>query len=111
LRAEFGLAVIFLGLSIVFVDQPPLWGLMAYMMMSFFCTGILWGNLNALAMQPLGHMAGVGSAVIGSLSTLLSTLLGTLIGQSYNGTILPLVLGMVILTGIAMFIIRWAKSE
>jgi DHA1 family bicyclomycin/chloramphenicol resistance-like MFS transporter len=111
LRTIFGLAAIFLWISIVFGGQPPLWGLMAYLMMSFFCTGILWGNLNALAMQPLGHMAGVGSAVTRSFSSLISLVLGTLIGRSYNGTILPLVLGMAILTGIALFVIRWAKSE
>jgi DHA1 family bicyclomycin/chloramphenicol resistance-like MFS transporter len=111
LRTIFGLAAIFLGISIVFVGQPPLWGLMAYLMMSFFCTGILWGNLRALAMQPLGHMAGVGAAAIGSFSNLISLVLGTLIGRSYNSTVLPLVVGMTILTGIALFVIRWAKSE
>jgi hypothetical protein len=37
--------------------------------------------------------------------------LGTLIGRSYNGTILPLVVGMAILTGIALFVIRWARPE
>jgi DHA1 family bicyclomycin/chloramphenicol resistance-like MFS transporter len=111
LRTIFGLAAIFLGISIVFVGQPPLWGLMAYLMMSFFCTGILWGNLRALAMQPLGHMAGVGAAAIGSFSSLISLVLGTLIGRSYNSTVLPLVVGMTILTGIALFVIRWAKSE
>jgi DHA1 family bicyclomycin/chloramphenicol resistance-like MFS transporter len=111
LRIEFGLAVIFLGISFVFTGQPPLWGLMAYLMISFFCTGILWGNLNALAMQPLGHIAGVGAAVVGSFSTLISMLLGTLIGHSYDGTVLPLIVGMTVLTGISMFVIRWAKSE
>jgi DHA1 family bicyclomycin/chloramphenicol resistance-like MFS transporter len=111
LRTIFGLAAIFLWISIVFGGQPPLWGLMVYLMMSFFCTGILWGNLNALAMQPLGHMAGVGSAVTRSFSSLISLVLGTLIGRSYNGTILPLVIGITILTGIALFVIRWAKSE
>jgi DHA1 family bicyclomycin/chloramphenicol resistance-like MFS transporter len=111
IRSEFGLAVIFLGIVLFMTDQPPLWGLMAYLMMSFFCTGILFGNMNALAMQPLGHMAGVGAAVVGSISTLLSVLFGTLIGRSYNGTVLPFVVGMTILAGIAMFIVRWAGSE
>ena len=111
LGIAFGLAIIFLGISTVLAGQPPLWLLMAYLMASFFCTGILFGNLNALAMQPLGHLAGIGAAVIGSFSTLLSMLLGTLIGRSYNGTILPLVLGMTILSGITIFIIRWAASK
>ena len=107
----FGAAIIFLGISSGLAGQPPLWGLMVYLMVSFFCIGILLGNLNALAMQPLGHLAGIGAAVIGSFSTLISMLLGTLIGRSYNGTILPLVLGMTILSGITIFVIRWATSE
>lgn len=106
-----GLAVIFLGISIVLSGQPPLWSLMAYLMLSFFCTGILFGNMNALVMQPLGHLAGIGAAVVGSMKTSISMLLGTLIGRSYNGTILPLVIGMTVLTGVSVFVIRWAESK
>jgi DHA1 family bicyclomycin/chloramphenicol resistance-like MFS transporter len=107
----FGLALIFSGVSFVLAGQPPLWLFMAYLMLSFFCTGILFGNLNALAMQPLGHLAGIGAALVGSLSTLISMLLGILIGQAYNGTVSPLVFGMAILTGVSIFVIRWAEVE
>ncbi len=111
LRIEFGLVAIFLGIAVITMGQPPLWALMAFLMMSFFCTGVLFGNMNSLAMQPLGHLAGIGAAAVGSFSTLISMLLGTLIGRSYNGTILPLVIGMFVLSGASMFVIRWAQSE
>ena len=111
LGAVFSLAIVFLFITIPLQGNPPLWVLMTYLMVSFFCTGILFGNINALAMQPLGHMAGLGAAVVGSLSTLISMMLGTFIGQNYNGTILPLVIGMVVLTGIANFVIRWAEGS
>jgi DHA1 family bicyclomycin/chloramphenicol resistance-like MFS transporter len=107
----FGLAVIFLGASTALAGHPPLWIFMLYLMLSFFCTGILFGNLNALAMQPLGRLAGIGAAVVGSISTLISMLLGIAIGRSYNGTVLPLIVGMTILTGISIFVIRWADSK
>lgn len=110
LRTEFGLAAIFLVTSLAFGGHPPLWSLIAYLMMAFFCTGIIFGNLNALAMQPLGHLAGVGAAIVGSFTTLISMTLGTLIGRGYNGTILPLLIGMVTLTGISIFVIRWAEA-
>jgi DHA1 family bicyclomycin/chloramphenicol resistance-like MFS transporter len=84
---------------------------MVYLMASFFCIGILFGNINALAMQPLGHLAGLGAAVVGSISTLISMLLGMAIGQSYNGTIIPLVIGMTILTGLSIFVVRWSSSQ
>lgn len=111
LGVEFILAAIFTGVTLAFAGHPPLWSLMAFLMLAFFCHGILFGNLNSMAMQPLGHLAGVGAAAIGFFSTLLSMLLGTLIGRSYDGTVLPLVAGMVILAGIANFVIRWAVSE
>ena len=111
LSGIFALAILFLGVATIYAGQPPLWSLMTYLMMSFFCIGILFGNVNALAMQPLGQLAGVGAAVVGSLSTLISTLLGTIIGQSYNGTVLPLVIGMALLTGISIFIVRWTTSS
>jgi len=111
LGTVFGLAVIFLGVSLALAGQPPLMVLMAYLMVSFFCTGILFGNINSLAMQPLGRLAGIGAALVGSLSTLISMLLGMVIGRSYNGTVLPLVVGMTILTGISIFVIRWAASK
>ena len=84
---------------------------MAYLMASFFSIGILFGNINALAMQPLGHLAGTGAAVVGALSTLISMLLGTAIGQSYNGRILPLVIGIAALTGMAILVARWAEAK
>ena len=87
--------------------HPPLWSLITYLIFAFLCIGVLLGNLPALAMEPLGHMAGTGSAVVMTLSTFLSLLLGTLIGQSYNNTILPLVGGFALLGGASLFIMRW----
>jgi DHA1 family bicyclomycin/chloramphenicol resistance-like MFS transporter len=84
---------------------------MAYLMATFFCIGILFGNQNSLAMEPLGHLAGIGAAVVGSLSTLLSMPLGTIIGQNYNGTVLPLVVGMLLLSGLCLPIVRWTESK
>jgi DHA1 family bicyclomycin/chloramphenicol resistance-like MFS transporter len=84
---------------------------MAYLMMTFFCVGILFGNQNALAMEPLGHLAGIGAAVVGSLSTLISMPLGTIIGRSYNGTVIPLVIGIVLLSGWSILSVGWAESK
>jgi DHA1 family bicyclomycin/chloramphenicol resistance-like MFS transporter len=91
-------------------EQVPLWLFVTYILMTFFCVGILFGNQNALAMEPLGHLAGIGAAVVGSLSTLISMPLGTLIGQSYKGTVLPLVVGMVLLSGLSILAVGWAES-
>ena len=107
----FGLSIAALGFSLFSAGQPPLWILMAYILATFFFIGILFGNQNSLAMEPLGHLAGIGAAIVGSLSTLISMLLGTVIGQSYNGTIIPLVLGFAALSGLSIFVVRWAEAK
>jgi DHA1 family bicyclomycin/chloramphenicol resistance-like MFS transporter len=109
MRTILGLAIIALGLAALSGGHPPLWFLMAYLMTTFFCIGVLFGNQNAVAMEPLGHLAGIGSAVVGSLGTLVQMPLGTFIGQSYNGTVIPLIAGIGVLTGISILVVRWAS--
>jgi DHA1 family bicyclomycin/chloramphenicol resistance-like MFS transporter len=77
-----------------------------------FCTGILFGNLNSLAMEPLGHIAGMGSAIVGSVSTFISVPFGAYIGLSYNGTVVPLVIGFAIFGALAMLVVLFfAKTS
>ncbi len=97
-------------IALVTAGQPPLWLLMAFLVLAFFCLGTMFGNMNALAMRPLGHIAGIGAAVIGSLSALISVPIGTVIGRSYNGTVLPLVAGMAVLAGLTTVVMRWAEG-
>jgi DHA1 family bicyclomycin/chloramphenicol resistance-like MFS transporter len=110
LRLVCAVSVLFLGIAASQSGQPPLWTLMAYLLASFFGIGLLFGNLNALAMQPLGHIAGIGAAVVGGSSTLISLALGTVIGQSYDNTVLPLVAGFAVLSGLSMVVIRFAEG-
>jgi len=110
LRAVVLLSALFFVLASVQEGLPTFWSFMVYMILTLFCIGILFGNLNALAMEPLGHMAGVGAAVVASLSLAISAMLGTWIGQSYDGTILPLVGGFGFLSLLALGVIRWAAG-
>jgi len=83
---------------------------MAYLMVSFFGIGLLFGNLTTLAMQPLGAIAGTGSAIVGATSMLVSLTLGTVIGQIYDGTVLPLVGGFAVLSVGSLAAAWWAES-
>lgn len=109
LIALSGLSAGFLAIAYAAAGNPPLWALMAYLGVSFFCLGILFGNFNALAMEPLGHIAGVAAAVIGSLTTFISVPLGTLIGRAYDGTVLPLIAGFAALGLASIAAMRWAE--
>ncbi len=59
---------------------------MLYACILFLLFGTLFGNLNAIAMEPMGHVAGMASAIIGAASSVLSLILASIIGQLYNGT-------------------------
>ncbi|MGB7405450.1 MAG: multidrug effflux MFS transporter [Pacificimonas sp.] len=69
----------------------PLFALM------FGCFGLIGQNFNAMAMEPLGHVAGTASAAYGFATTTLSSLLGFLIGSQYDGTVQPVVIGFAFL--------------
>ena len=47
-------------------------------------------------MEPMGHIAGIASAIIGSVSFIISIIGGTIIGQYYDGTLLPVIIGFLI---------------
>ncbi len=100
----------FLLCAAYFDGHPDLYLFMLYLLGVFFFFGILFGNLNALAMEPLGHIAGLGSAVVGSLSTLISVVFGIIIANAYNETILPLVAGFAILGFASLLIIKWTEA-
>src|SRR5215472_1679159 len=110
LKFVFALSVVFLAVVASRAGHPPLWVLIAFLLASFFGIGLLFGNLNALAMQPLGHIAGIGAAVVGGSQTLISLALGTVIGQSYDNTVLPLVAGFAVLTALAIAVIQIAEA-
>lgn len=104
------LMILFLAATIQMGGHAPLWLLMVCFFFAFFCLGILFGNINAIAMEPLGHIAGVGAAVIGSLTNFISVPLAITIGRFYNGTILPLMYGLVALSILTVVAMRWADS-
>jgi DHA1 family bicyclomycin/chloramphenicol resistance-like MFS transporter len=73
--------------------QMPLSIFMVYAIITFFFMGLLFGNINSIAMEPMGHIAGIASAVIGTLSSVISLAVGSVIGLSFNMTLLPLGIG------------------
>jgi DHA1 family bicyclomycin/chloramphenicol resistance-like MFS transporter len=89
--------------------HPPLFALMAYLIPCFFFNGILFGNFNARAMEPMGHIAGVAAAVTGSVSTLVALAIGTPFGRAYDGTVMPLIAGYMTCAILALIVTTWAE--
>jgi DHA1 family bicyclomycin/chloramphenicol resistance-like MFS transporter len=73
--------------------------------LSFFFSGLTLPNFSALALEPLGRIAGTASSAFGFMTTTLSALMGGLIGRFYDGSATPVVLGFAGLGGLGILIV------
>jgi len=76
---------------------PPFWLFMAFMSAIFFSVAVLFANFNALALQPLGHLAGTAASVVNTVATLGAVPVGYVIAQAYDGSVAPLFTGFAVL--------------
>jgi DHA1 family bicyclomycin/chloramphenicol resistance-like MFS transporter len=99
---------LFCTVSIVYVGlfwnsrNPGLWVLIPFLAMQFFTLGFIFGNLRAIAMEPIGHIAGIGAAITGFISTMISIPIATYIGGFIGDTILPLFVGFLVCGSISL---------
>ena len=114
LLAYFGVSVLYV---LLYFDggNPPVEILLLFFGLQFFAIGFLFGNLRALAMEPIGHIAGIGAAITGFISTLMSVPISTFIGRYVDDTALPLFIGFSICSllaiGILYYLKIWVKQE
>ncbi len=85
-----------------FPEHPPLAVLMAFMAVQFYCFGLIAPNFNAIAMEPLGRVAGMGSSFVGFYTTAAGAIVGWAIGQAFDGTVRPLLAGFAALGLLAL---------
>jgi len=102
-----GISAAFAFVANYYDGVPPLRYLMGYFLSALFCVGLLFGNLNALAMEPLGKVAGVGASVVSFLSSIFYIPLAILIGYAYDKTVLPLTISFAVCGAISLLAI-WA---
>jgi DHA1 family bicyclomycin/chloramphenicol resistance-like MFS transporter len=86
-----------------------LWGFVLCQAAMMFCFGLVAPNFNAMAMEPMGHVAGTASSVMGFVSTVGAALLGFWLGQRFDGSTLPLGLGMASLGVVALLLVFLAE--
>ncbi len=77
----------------------------------FAMMGLTMGNLNALAMEDLGHIAGFASSLITAISTVVSVALAVPVGQAFNGTPLPLLVGVLLFSTLSLGLIRLVRKR
>lgn len=98
LMATIVFCVIAIVYSITFLNSPnpSIYVLVGFLSIQFFCLGFMWGNFRSIAMEPIGHIAGIGAAINGFVSTLLSIPIATFIGEFVKDTVWPLFAGLAI---------------
>ena len=69
----------------------------------------MFGNLNAAALEPMGQIAGIASAISGSIMTTMSAIIGTITGQQFDGTVVPLLIGFVIMGLFGATVMIWVE--
>jgi DHA1 family bicyclomycin/chloramphenicol resistance-like MFS transporter len=109
-RISHAALLLFTGLSalsalITFSFGESLLWFYPLFILTFACFGLLGSNFSALAMEPLGSIAGTASAAYGFATTTVSSLIGMLIGSQYNGSTIPLMIGFVCLGASSLVII------
>lgn len=76
-----------------------------------FFVGLILGNLQALTLLPLGHMAGMGASVTIAFSTIVGIFIGGPVGLAFDGTPIPQLIATSLLAGIAWLLMRFATQE
>ena len=108
-------AVVFTLIPLVYIllyageENPSIYVLVAFFGLQFFAIAFLFGNTRALAMEPIGHIAGIGAAINGFVSTIMAVPIATFIGSYINTTALPLFIGFFVCGVLALLLIRYLK--
>jgi len=101
----------FCAVATLYQGLPPFEIFVVWLVFNFFCVGLLFGNLNALAMEPLGDMAGLGAAVVGALTTLVGIPISAVIIQSYNGGVTVMGAAFVVSAALCLIIGIYASRQ
>ncbi|PQB06913.1 Bcr/CflA family drug resistance efflux transporter [Polaribacter filamentus] len=90
-------------------SNPSIYILLLFFGIQFFSIGFLFGNTRALAMESIGHIAGVGAAINGFGSTIMAVPIATFIGSFINDRALPLFIGFFVCGFLSLTLIAFLK--
>ncbi len=108
-------SIVFTLVSLLYVaiywgePNPSVIVLVIFSSVLLFAIGFMFGNINALAMQPIGHIAGIGAAIIGFVSTVISVPIAIYVGSFIQTTALPLFAGFLICGILSVMLIQYLK--
>ncbi|MFN3364049.1 multidrug effflux MFS transporter [Allorhizobium sp. NPDC080224] len=94
--------LIWLVVQVLGPQPMPFFLFITFFSLAMFQFGWIGSNFNSLAMEPLGHVAGTASSVLGFMGTIGGSIIGAAIGQAFNGTALPMVAGFFVVSVIGL---------
>ncbi len=101
---------VWLLVQVLSTEPMPFLLFLSFFALAMFQFGWIGANFNSLAMEPLGHVAGTASAVLGFMSTIGGAAIGAVIGQAFNGTALPMVAGFFSVSIIGLIFVLIAEK-
>ena len=99
------IAIVHLAVVLMSDGPPSIWMFSAFLAANLFCFGMMMPNFNAMAMEPLGRIAGVAASFVGAITTAGAAVFGWYIGHLYDGTVTPLIAGYVVLGVLSLIVI------
>jgi DHA1 family bicyclomycin/chloramphenicol resistance-like MFS transporter len=93
------------------IQGVPFWLYVIWTTSLFFMAGLVIGNLNALAMEPVGHIAGLAASIIGAFATVIGVIIAVPIGLAFNGTPVPLAVGTFFLSALGIVFLRFGLTD
>jgi DHA1 family bicyclomycin/chloramphenicol resistance-like MFS transporter len=95
--------------AVALTGHETIWTFAVLQGLTMFCFGFIAGNFGAMAMEPMGHIAGTASSAQGFISTTFGASLGFLIGQQFNGSAAPMTVGFFALGLTALVCVLFAE--
>jgi DHA1 family bicyclomycin/chloramphenicol resistance-like MFS transporter len=83
------------GLHVIIAASglEQIWTFVVLQAVTMACFSLSVSNFGAMAMEPVGAVAGIAASLQGFISTFLGALVGAFIGRQFNGTTVPLAAG------------------
>lgn len=111
--AQLGITLVVLVLTQSGVLPAP-YAFAAYVIWAvsvFSMANIVFGNLNAIALAPLGHIAGLASSVVIATATVLAVGVAAPLGLMFDGTPVPLLVGVAVLLTLAIGLMQMMPRD
>ncbi|MEM1086212.1 MAG: multidrug effflux MFS transporter, partial [Pseudomonadota bacterium] len=114
-RISHTVMLLFIGLSalsvvLMSVFGENIWIFYPLFCLTFACFGMMGSNFSALALEPLGKIAGTASAAYGFATSTVASGFGYLVASQFNGSVIPVMIGFIGLGLLSLVLILWTEK-